>query len=137
MAKFNYTYLALTWSTSRGRDTYGYNIARLDDTETGNRYRTCGGGYDMTGTVFGDWLAARHQDALKALHTESEPYAQTSRRKHPKLYGLFFRADGSAYCDGACGIESMIRIAEAIGLSVRRTHNRKGHTTGFHVEARD
>lgn len=39
--------LALSWSVSRGRDTYGYNICRLDDTSTGERFKCMGGGYDM------------------------------------------------------------------------------------------
>jgi hypothetical protein len=131
--QFRYTYLALSWSVSRGRDTYGYNIARLDDRETDVRYRCMGGGYDMTGTVFGDYLTERHQLALAALASEGVEYVGT-HKKHPTLYGLFFRADGSAYCDGACGLESMLRIAQFIGLAVRRTHNKRGHTTGFHVE---
>ena len=133
--KFTYAHLALSWSTSRGRDTYGYNIARLDDTDTRHRFKTCGGGYDMVGTVFGQWLAARFQPELCAMVSDAVDYTG-SHKKHPRLYGLFFGPDG-AYCDGACGIESMIRIAEHIGLKVRRTYNRKGHTTGFNVERVD
>lgn len=59
--------LALSWSVSRGRDTYGYNICRLDDTSTGDRFKCMGGGYDMQGTVFGEWLAANYQPELLAL----------------------------------------------------------------------
>lgn len=128
----NITHLSLTWSTSRAADTYGYNIARLDDSITGKRYRTTGGGYDMAGTVFGDWLTDVHQKALQGLAAAAVPYVHTTK-KHPELYGLFFREDGTAYCDGGCGISSMIRIAEAIGLSVQSTHNRKGQTTGWLV----
>lgn len=131
----NYTILTLTWSISRGVDTAGYNIARLDDGNTGKRYRTCGGGYDMVGTVFGDWLSDVHQDALQALRDTAVAYVGT-HRKHPTLYGLFFKADGSAYCDGTCGIESMIRICEAIGLDVERLSNKKGHTRGFVVSVK-
>lgn len=129
-----YTYLALSWSVSRGRDTYGYNICRLDDTKVGHRFRCMGGGYDMTGTVFGEWLAEYHQDKLRELSADAVPYVGT-HKKHPTLYGLFFRADGSAYCDGACGMSSMRTIAEAIGLTVRYASNKKGHTIGFHVES--
>jgi hypothetical protein len=52
----NSTHLNISWSVSRGQDTYGYNICRLDDTRTGKRYHLNGGGYDMIGTVLGDWL---------------------------------------------------------------------------------
>lgn len=131
----NYTILTLTWSISRGVDTAGYNIARLDDGNTDKRYRCLGGGYDMVGTVFGEWLSDVHQDALQALSAEGVPYVGT-HLKHPNLYGLFFKADGSAYCDGACGIESMIRICETIGLDVERLSNKKGHTRGFVVSVK-
>jgi hypothetical protein len=36
------TYLAISWAISRGRDTYGYNICRLDDTLIDVRYRCMG-----------------------------------------------------------------------------------------------
>ncbi len=42
------TYLAVRWSTSRGRDTYGYNICSVTDQATSKRYSCKGGGY---GTV--------------------------------------------------------------------------------------
>lgn len=60
-------YLTLSWSISRGRGTYGGNICRLDDTTTDKRYRCSGGGYDMTGTVLGDWLTDVYQSELQAL----------------------------------------------------------------------
>jgi len=125
------TYLALSWSISRGVETYGYNICRLDDTSaTGKRYRCMGGGYDMVGTVFGDWLADRYQDRLLA-------YCSKMPDEAAKLYWLRIvtqRHGPRISLDGACGLDSMIRVAEAIGLTVRRTSNRKGHTTGFNVE---
>lgn len=125
------TYLDLKWTVSRGRDTYGYNIATLTDRNTSKRYRTCGGGYDMTGTVFGQWLTETHQERLLKLKPESVPYTG-SRTQHPTLYGLFFKTDtGAAYCDGGCGIESMLRIAETIGLSVEKTHTKRGRCDGF------
>lgn len=60
------TYLAISWSISRGTETYGYNICRLDDSQTGKRYR-CLGGYDMMGTVVGQWLEDLFQPQLKQL----------------------------------------------------------------------
>ena len=132
MAK--YTYLEnvqISWGVSRGRDTYGYNICRAYSPHLNKTFRTCGGGYDMIGTVIGEFLATAFQEELKAFHNEAVPYAQTKHYKHPEFYGMFFRPDGTAYCDGACGIESMLRIAKAIGLDYQRTYNKKGHTTGF------
>lgn len=53
-----YHELTVTWTVSRGRDTYGYNIVTLR--ERGDVVARCnGGGYDMRGTVFADWLEKR------------------------------------------------------------------------------
>lgn len=130
-------YLALTWTTSRGQDTYGYNIARLDSHSTGKRFKCMGGGYDMIGTVVGKWLQDAYADRLLALRdtyaTEEAGYQVAGYRKVPGLYGLTYSPKGVPQLDGACGISSMERIAEAIGLSLSRTYNRKGHTTGYMV----
>ena len=113
--------LRIKWSTSRGRDTYGWNVCTLTDETTGKRFRTTGGGYDMAGTVFGDWLEAEAQDALSALPDEE------------LTYGARRRADGTVSLDGACGINCMHRAAAAIGAELTRTHDRKGNTTGWLV----
>ncbi len=135
--RFKTNHLNITWSTSRGRDTYGYNICRLDSRETGKRYKTCGGGYDMVGTVFGMYLASEYQSALVAhvatLKTEDCGYAVPGYKKVADLYGLTIRPNGTVSLDGACGINSMIRVAEAIGLEVQWIGNRKGHTMGYIV----
>ena len=120
------TYLAITWSISRGQDTDGYNICRLDDTQTGKRYRCMGGGYDMIGTVIGEWLEDNFQSRLKRLDL-SDANGWSSRRH----YGAIPGKDDSVHLDGACGIESMRSIAEAIGITLQATYSRKGHTTGF------
>lgn len=135
-------YLHITRSVSRGRDTYGYNICRLEDGNTNQRYRTCGGGYDMVGTVVGQWLQDNFQDRLQHLMTmgpkgyaelEECGYSVPGWKKRKDLYGLTFDPKGKARLDGGCGLESMLRIAEAIGLNLSRDTNRQGHTRGFFV----
>lgn len=137
MSTLNIHHLVISWSVSRGRDTCGYNICRLDDRKTGKRYRTIGVGYDMQGTVFGDWLTDVHQDKLKELFknntSEDCGYTVPGYRKIKDLYGLTLSPKGIASCDGACGIRSMINIAEAIGLEAQWEGNKKGHTTGYYV----
>ncbi len=57
--------LHFRWTISRGRDTYGYNICTLlvDD----EKVSACnGGGYDMEGSCFGDWIAS-HKHRLRRL----------------------------------------------------------------------
>lgn len=111
--------LRLKWTTSRGQDTYGWNICTLVDETTGQRYRTTGGGYDMAGAVFGDWLQETAQARLRALPTLD--------------YGARRHESGNVTLDGACGLSSMLRLAEAVGADVTRTHDRKGNTTGWLV----
>lgn len=113
--------LRLKWTTSRGRDTYGWNIVTLTDETTGRKYRANGGGYDMTGTVFASWLLDVARVELLALPADVE------------FYGLRRHAGGGLSLDGACGLESMLTIARAIGADVTRTHDRKGNTTGWIV----
>lgn len=135
MKTFNH--LSLSWSTSRGRDTYGYNIARLDSHNTATRYRCNGGGYDMVGTVFARFLEAEHQTELQAFfdaHQSELVASYGGYWKHPKFYGAHVDMDSRRVrLDGACGLESMERIAEACGLTVSRDVNRRGNIAGFFV----
>jgi hypothetical protein len=64
--------LEFRWSVSRGRDTYGYNICTL--TADGRKVARCnGGGYDMKGSCFGDFIAKHYADRLLALKPEDMP----------------------------------------------------------------
>ncbi len=118
--------LTVTWTTSRGYETAGWNVATLRED---GRYiaRTKGGGYDMRGTVFGEWLERTYQEDLRALRAtvKTRPYAGAGwvapDRDDPaawRLYGLTWGPDGRASLDGGCGMSSMERIAASIGLDV-------------------
>lgn len=135
----NTKFLALSWSTSRGHETYGYNIVRLDDTQTDRRHRAMGGGYDMVGTVFGQWLQENFQDALKTIEPHVRYYpGRVSEPGKFGFYGLSWDVNQAGEVvkvrlDGGCGLESMIRIAEAVGIWVGAVTNKKGRTIGFQV----
>lgn len=136
MSKLHTNHLALSWSISKGIDTYGYNICRLDSHDSGKRYRCSGGGYDMVGTVVADWLVAEHQDKLGALvcSLDLQPvngHTFTGYLKAPTLYGLTVCPDGRVTVDGACGLSSVERIANACGIELQRLANRRGNTIGF------
>lgn len=126
------THLKLSWSVSRGVKTYGYSICRLDSEL--RRYRCMGGGYDMVGTVFGDWLQTEYQESLQAWARKQpiEPaYSHvTGYWRIKSKYGITITPDGRVSLNGACGIESMLRIAEAIGLDVEREYRRQGRNRG-------
>lgn len=119
-------------SISRGRDTYGYNIVTA--VCNGKSYRTLGGGYDMIGTVLGDWFEDAHKDDLTTLVTtlELEHYVGTTKYV-PKYYGLFIRYNNSVYIDGACGISCVLEIIRACGYKTQTRSDKKGRTESFLV----
>jgi hypothetical protein len=141
--KIKFNYLRLSWATSRARDTYGYNICRLDDNATGKRYRCSGGGYDMEGTVLGDWLEDVYQDRLQLLKTHGPNgapvlidcgYSMPGYLKRGDLYGLTFNPKGTVSIAGACGIESVIKVAEACGINITSDWNRRAKCkNGFFI----
>lgn len=119
-------------SISRGRDTYGYNI--ITAVCNGKSYRTLGGGYDMIGTVLGDWFETEHQEDLTALVTTLQLEHYVGTTKHvPKYYGLFVRDDNSVYIDGACGISCVLEIIRACGYKTQTCSDRNGRTESFLV----
>lgn len=138
-------HLVLSWSVSKGRDTYGYNICRLDDRNNGKRYRTIGGGYDMIGTVFGEWLQENYQEQLLNIKDKSHRIYNSTLNDNTNpvnFCGMTYNVkNNTVSLDGACGIESMIRIAEAIGLEVERDYikkgKRRGETVGWYVQLKD
>lgn len=134
--------LTLSWAVSRGQDTYGYTICRLDDRETGRRYRTCGGGYDMVGTVLAKWLTDVHQDKLQTIKGRSHYISDADNRfavnpRTDSLYGMHWGVDDSVSIDGACGVDCVLAIARAIGLDMQRDYiargSRRGETIGWFV----
>lgn len=134
--------LRVSWGISRGRETMGYNIARLQDESTGKRFRCMGGGYDMTGTNFGEWLQDTYQTRLRDISdqahqrwTKTENDGPWEREQNDSgLYGMsYYTHDGRVVLDGGCGQSAMERIARAIGLEVRSVVNRRGHVTGYVV----
>jgi hypothetical protein len=132
--------LTISWGTSRGRDTYGYAICRLRDSADNKLYRCNGGGYDMVGTVLAEWLVANHQDQLRPLADrafyrtgEGLPYSRTEDEAGA-FYGMTHYVDtGRVSVDGACGVESVRRIAEAAGVKLTALPSKGGETAGWVV----
>lgn len=65
-------FLEFKWTTSRARDSYGYNVCTLfaDGRKVG---RCNGGGYDMKGTCLGSYIDTFFADRLRALKPEDMP----------------------------------------------------------------
>jgi hypothetical protein len=124
--------LVFKWTVSRGRDTYGYNICSL--WVDGRKVASCGGGgYDMKGTCFGDYIEANYQDRLQKLNAN---YGSGDNTKG--FYGLVILKEGKRLnrykkgatirLDGACGFDNIRRIAEKIGLKLEYIHGSKNET---------
>lgn len=130
--------LHFKWTVSKGRDTYGYNICTLlvDGEVVG---RCNGGGYDMQGTAFGEWIQNAYQDKLRQLFAADIKNIETNENcrtyntnkgvviKHMPgsgFYGVTIYWDTMSKTarislDGACGFNSIQRIAEAIGITLQ------------------
>jgi len=126
----------IKWTISKARDTYGYNVVTLLDVDTGKKYKAMGGGYDMTGTVFADWMEDTQQARLKTLAEQAQcrvfreggEYKGREYIAAGALYGLTAHyADGvldRVSMDGACGLSSIENICEAAGLCVEKGYDR-------------
>ena len=81
------------WSVSRGRDTYGWNIctAYIEGERVG---RVNGGGYDMQGAALSPWVSA-------------QAHFPKDQEKLP--YGFYRNSKGAVGCDGACGLDTILR----------------------------
>jgi hypothetical protein len=138
------TYLSISVSISKARETYGYKRVQVFDTETGKRFSACGGGYDMLGSAFGQWLQNTHQELLlchaNMAHDiceqmeQGKPWARQTNRQG--LCGMTLNTRFGVQdvsLDGGRGLDCMIRIARAIGLTVDpvKTYNRKGQCSGI------
>lgn len=77
--------LTIRWGSSRGRYTYGYRTCSLRN-HRGERVAACnGGGYDMKGTVIGDWIARTFRKELCALPLSAFPaQSHFERAEHPR-----------------------------------------------------
>ena len=125
--------LKFKYTTSKGRDSYGYNICSLwVDGE--KQASTCGGGYDMKGTALGNWMARKFEKELLKFNksfyglTFHDPNWQPSKEVIDKekkglslgleRYQDFYKQSSKLptekhtipQLDGACGFESMISI---------------------------
>ena len=137
-------YLSIKWTVSRARDTYGYKVCTLTDTR-GRKSRCNGGGYDMIGTVLGDYLGAWHQDELLAIKDRAastyDKITGETVRNDSGLYGLLnVTINGeTSYMriDGAVGVSSVVKIARAAGIEFKANYQKsgrgRGDTLGFMV----
>lgn len=113
--------LMIKWTISKGKDTYGYNICTLWDNK--KAYRCNGGGYDMLGTVFAEWLWDNYKDKIIAT-------CDTAKRTGPCSFDGYYGfsesqvTPGHYYLEGACGFECMERIAKAIGLQIKKFYQK-------------
>ena len=110
-------WLEWRWTVSKGRDTYNYNICSLY--VDGHKSASCkGGGYDMEGTAFGDWVEEVYAETLETLSPSDfyglKFYGKDADGRH--VEHASYQAGDNVSLDGACGLSSMVRVAEALGF---------------------
>jgi hypothetical protein len=104
-----------------------------------------GGGYDLVGTVFGDWLEQQYQSRLRpishraSLINNADIGFTTAVNSGPgtTLYGLTAHVENGSVkymsLTGACGLGSMVKAANAIGLEVAEDRDKQGNLLGFFI----
>jgi hypothetical protein len=93
--------LTIRWGTSKGRDTYGYTTCSLRN-QRGEKVAACnGGGYDMRGTVIGNWIAATFPKELCSLKPEDMPEQ------------FHWQPDHTRVCTGKCHDEYITKLNNA------------------------
>lgn len=93
--------LEIKWGTSRGRDTYGYTTCVLRS--SGSKIAGCnGGGYDMRGTVVGDWATFALREELLKLKVNKMP-----EHSH-------WQPERARTCDGQCKKDCEVKFMDAI-----------------------
>lgn len=107
--------LLFKWTVSKGKDTYGYNICSL--WVNNKKLTSCnGGGYDMKGTVLGNWIAHRFKDEIVKLEI---PWSVRNGKEIQEYYGLSFHNPnydpGKAIIDGQTVAERE-KTGKSIGL---------------------
>jgi len=119
--------MTIKWTTSTERETEGWNICTLYD-GTRKVARCIGGGYDMIGTVWGNYIAEEFAPRLALIQDRvwyrwiNNQLQETHLFNPTALYGFSTDHDGKPVIDGACGIESVLQIAEAIGVHPKFSH---------------
>jgi hypothetical protein len=147
--------LFFKWSVSRGRDTDGWNICTVY--VDGQKRASCnGGGYDMQGTSFAEFLQGEFQTELVAFadqadsHYELTPKPLAGRKRKQEyeykaikdrrgqFYGMTaYWIDGkcrNVSLDGGCGFECMCSIAKKLGYGVRYIHTGSKNNSTYLME---
>lgn len=137
--------LKFKWTISKVENTYGYNICSLwvDD----KKVSSCNGdGYDMEGTVLGNYIAYAFADKLMKLtepcqfgnltyHNPNWKPTQDTLDKEQagESFGLeryqdFYKQSSKVptevhtipMIDGTCGFSTVTQLMEKIGLTLKR-----------------
>jgi len=115
MAKVKTEYVVVRWTTSKGRDTYGYNICSM--LIDGNKEFSCnGGGYDMTGTVWADFIKSRFLGKLKKLNASKFYGLRFYNTKRQKCQNTWTGEHVNVSLDGACGMMPMETIMDKLKI---------------------
>lgn len=132
--------LDFKWTISKGVNTYGYKICTLKNFRNEKIASTCGGGYDMQGTVLGEMINKFFPNELKKLVANSgsldtpsgfyglshhNPKAKTSKRRFLKRANK----NTESYVNGSCGFEAMRTILDKIGFKIQFVKETKNSST--------
>lgn len=108
--------LTIRWGTSKGRDTYGYTTCSLRN-HRGQKVAACnGGGYDMRGTVIGNWIAATFPKELCALEPADMPEHSRWERSDNRYCASKCKATYTAALEAAIVADNVEAFEKSVTL---------------------
>ena len=111
--------ITITWGVSKARDTLGYTTCSCRDINGTFVARCNGGGYDLRGTVIGEWMTGAFQKELNALPTKSFDRARNGQGI--ELYSLRFLNldhDPGQEVIGRLALDCRVEDERAVGMTV-------------------
>ena len=115
--------LVFTWGTSRGQDTYGYTTVSCKFNNEKMGYCS-GGGYDMKGTVFAQFVDKMFHEELKRCSTKGHYgfsfYNKKTRKSQTQWSSNCYDTE---FLDGGCGFNCIQKVfRDKLGYNIKFVH---------------
>jgi hypothetical protein len=121
------TTIEITWGTSRGRDTYGYTVCSLR--YNGRLISRCnGGGYDMRGTVVGNFVTWAFAPELRLLKPSDMPQQSHWQETHRHCAGACLDQWREKYMDAVANERTKPAPLPELDVQTYECPVCKGHT---------
>lgn len=109
--QINGSILEIKWGTSRSREYYGYSTCSCWFNNKKYGFTT-GSGYDMRGTVLGEFINKFFYEELKKKNCKKYYGFRFFNNKRRKNQNRWSKDCSGIFLDGGCGWNSMLTVLE-------------------------